>query len=321
MTCCGDAKSSACRGVPDARGLLDAAWASRRSLLSVGLEPCPEYLPEGGAFAPTIEGYERWLMTVAEASAPYAAAYKFNLAFFEALGPDGWSLLKRVRDRLPKGVMVIADAKRGDIGSTAKRYAQATFEWLNADSVTLSPLMGRDSAEPFLAYAGKLCFFLCLTSNPGSADFLQRNGLATDIAKAVTSWGGERACGLVVGATRGGKVAEIRTAAPGAVFLIPGVGAQGGDAEAVCREGIGRPALRAGSSNARPNSESARRADVPEETPPLLFHVTRGLFPDKGEAGAFGDIVARKSASYRDMFASAVDAARAGATKKEEAHA
>lgn len=283
--------------------MLDAAWATRRSLLSVGLEPCPEYLPEGGAFVPTIEGYERWLMAVAEASAPFAAAYKFNLAFFEALGPDGWALLKRVRDRLPKGVMVIADAKRGDIGSTAKRYAQATFEWLNADSVTLSPLMGRDSAEPFLAYAGKLCFFLCLTSNPGSADFLQRNGLATDIAKAVTSWGGDRACGLVVGATRGGKIAEIRAAAPGAVFLIPGVGAQGGDAEVVCREGIG---------NAGMDTST---------TPPLLFHVTRGLFPDKGEAGVFHEIVARKSAAYRNMFASAVDAAHAAATKKEAAHA
>lgn len=286
--------------------MLEGAWASRRSLLSVGLEPCPEYLPPTGEYEPNIAGYERWLMDLAEAAAPHAAAYKFNLAFFEALGPDGWALLKRVRDRLPAGIMVIADAKRGDIGSTAKRYAQATFEWLNADSVTLSPLMGRDSAEPFLAYTSKLCFFLCLTSNPGSADFLQRNGLAVEIAKAAASWGDDRRCGLVVGATRAGKVAEIRAALPGAVFLIPGVGAQGGDAEAVCREGLG-------------DSSTAS----PAITPPLLFHVTRGVLPEKGDSGAFRDIVARKAETYRQMFESAVVAARRTGTPagKEAAHA
>ncbi len=311
----------------DARAMLDGAWASRRSLLSVGLEPCPEYLPPTGEYEATIAGYERWLMDLAEAAAPHAAAYKFNLAFFEALGPDGWALLKRVRDRLPAGIMVIADAKRGDIGSTAKRYAQATFEWLNADSVTLSPLMGRDSAEPFLAYASKLCFFLCLTSNPGSADFLQRNGLAVEIAKAAASWGDDRRCGLVVGATRAGKVAEIRAASPRAVFLIPGVGAQGGDAEAVCREGLGTSALRADNSSTRTNEKSARRADVSGadagRTPPLLFHVTRGVLPEKSDAGTFREIVAKKAGAYRQMFESAVDAARRTRTPagKETAHA
>jgi orotidine-5'-phosphate decarboxylase len=287
--------------MPGAHDMLATAWRGRRSLFSVGLEPCPEYLPASGEFAPTIEGYERWLMAVAEASAPFAAAYKFNLAFFEALGPEGWALLKRVRDRLPAGVMVIADAKRGDIGSTAKRYAQATFEWLNADSVTLSPLMGRDSAEPFLAYANKVCFFLCLTSNPGSKDFLQRNGLSLDIARAVSSWGSAQQCGLVVGATQAGRVAEIRAAAPGATFLIPGVGAQGGDAEAVAREGL---------------------SGFTGETPPLLFHVTRGLFPEKSDTGTFAEVVRRKSASYRDLFASAVDTAMCRTpSPKEAAHA
>ena len=152
------------RWAMNALGTLQAAWSKRGSLLSVGLEPCPEYLPASGEFEPSIDGYEAYLAAIIEATGESAAAYKFNLAFFEDLGPDGWALLKRIRDRIPASAMVISDAKRGDIGSTAKRYAHATFDWLNADAVTLSPLMGRDSAEPFLARRDRLCFFLCLTA-------------------------------------------------------------------------------------------------------------------------------------------------------------
>ncbi|MFM9956951.1 MAG: orotidine-5'-phosphate decarboxylase [Phycisphaerales bacterium] len=298
---------------PNASHMLEAAWRERRSVLSVGLEPCAEYLPGAGAgagaggspFAPTIVGYERWLMAVAEAAAPFASAYKFNLAFFEALGPEGWSLLKRVRDRLPRGVMVIADAKRGDIGSTAKRYAQATFEWLNADAVTLNPLMGRDSAEPFLAYAGKLCYFLCLTSNPGSKDFLQSGDLFLDIARGVSTWGDPERCGLVVGATHPEQVARVREAAPRAPMLIPGVGAQGGEIESVAAAGrcLGTSALKADRIE-----ESARRADAPAG-PGLLFHVTRGVLPGAEESAsepAFRAAVASKCAAYRDRMAAAL---------------
>ena len=264
--------------------LLTRAWRERSSVLSVGLEPCPEYLPASG-FEPTVAGYERFLMDIAEGSAAHAAAYKFNLAFFEALGPDGWAMLKRVRERLPKGVMVIADAKRGDIGSTAKRYAESTFGWLNADAVTLSPLMGRDSAEPFLAYADRLCYFLCLTSNPGSRDFLAKDGLYLRIAREVSAWGGPGQCGLVVGATHPERVAEIRAAAPALAFLIPGVGAQGGEVDSVASAG-------------KINGASA---------PGLLFHVTRGVLTDKGDSGSLKDIVARKCEAYRRLTAAAVE--------------
>lgn len=267
--------------------LLDSAWLHRRSLLSVGLEPCPEYLPPTAEFPDTIQGHERALMAIAEAAAPFAAAYKFNLAFFEALGPDGWAMLKRVRDRLPKGLMVIADAKRGDIGSTAKRYAQSTFEWLNADAVTLSPLMGRDSAEPFLAYSDRLCFFLCLTSNPGSKDFLDSGDLCLKIAREVTRWGRPSQIGLVVGATHPRRAADIRAAAPHATFLIPGVGAQGGDARAVAA------AAQAGAAH-----------------PALLFHATRSLLAGPSDTDPLATVVARKAKEHRDAFADAMSAAR-----------
>ena len=273
--------------------LLESIWQQRRSLLSVGLEPCPEYLPSTAEFPATIDGYERALMVIAEAAAPFAAAYKFNLAYFEALGPEGWAMLKRVRDRLPKGIMVIADAKRGDIGSTAKRYAQATFEWLNADAVTLSPLMGRDSAEPFLAYSGRLCFFLCLTSNPGSKDFLDADNLYLKIAREVPRWGAPSQIGLVVGATHPDRAADIRAAAPHAPFLIPGVGAQGGDARSI-----------------------AASAQANTAYPALLFHATRSLLADAADKDPLAKVVARKARQHRDAFADAIDAAR-----KEAAHA
>lgn len=263
------------------------AWRDRRSLLSVGLEPCPEYLPAAHPeFEPTIAGYERFLMAIVEGATDSAAAFKFNLAFFEALGPEGWSLLKRVRDRLPAHALVIADAKRGDIGSTARRYAQATFDWLNADAVTLSPLMGRDSAEPFLAYRDRLCYFLCLTSNPGSKDFLDRGGLYLEIARAVASWGGAAGSGLVVGATHPGRVSEIRAAAPALPFLVPGVGAQGGEIEAVVRAG----------------------AIAGSPTPGTLFHVTRAVLADANDPGPFHRIVRAKAENFRARIAAAVPA-------------
>ncbi len=276
--------------------LLQNAWRTRATLLSVGLEPCPEYLPVTGEFDPSIAGYERFLMAIVEGGAPSAAAFKFNTAFFEALGPDGWALLKRVRDRLPRGTMVIVDSKRGDIGSTAKHYAQAAFDWLGADAVTLNPLMGRDSAEPFLAYPDKLCFFLCLTSNPGSADFLRRDGLYLRIAREVSRWGG--CIGLVVGATQPQHIAEIRAAAPGAVFLIPGIGAQGGEVESVASACLGGP----------PGGDAG---------PLALFHVTRGVLPDANERAPLAEIVRRRCGSLRERISSAWGSG----SMKERAHA
>lgn len=279
---------------------LQSAWADRRTMLSVGLEPCPEYLPASGEYEPTISGYESFMMSVVEGACSdvVPAAFKFNTAFFEALGPEGWSLLKRVRDRLPAGAVVIADSKRGDIGSTAKRYALAAFDWLGADAVTLNPLMGRDSAEPFLEYPGKLCIFLCLTSNPGSSDFLLRDGLYLRIARDVSAWA--PTVGLVVGATHPARVAEVRAAAAGAVLLIPGLGAQGGE--------VG-PVVAAALQGAAPPFAGS---------PGALFHVTRGVLPEAGDRGPLAEVVRRKCAELR---ASIADIVLRRPALKESAHA
>ncbi len=240
------------------------------ALLSVGLEPAPEYLPAG--FEPTIAGYRAFLSIIVEATRDFAAAYKFNLAFFESLGPDGWHLLHEIRALLPDNALIIADAKRGDIGSTAKHYAKAVYENLAADSITLNPLMGRDSAEPFLAYSDKLAFFLVLTSNPGADDFLLRDNLYQRIAETITQWGSADQLGFVVGATRPQYLAEIRALAPQNTFLVPGVGAQGGDAAAVINNGR-----------------------ISKSETGLLIHATRSLLPAKDDKGDPAAIIRRRT--------------------------
>lgn len=258
---------------------LRSAVALTGSALSVGLEPCDAYVPAG--YGGSIAGHERFLRTIIDATAGLAAAYKFNLAFFEALGPAGWELMFRVRERLPAEALVIADAKRGDIGSTAEHYAAALYERLGADSATVNPLMGRDACEPFLACADRLTFFLVLTSNPGASDFLLPGGLYRRIAEGVASWNTRENAGMVVGATRPEQVAEVRAIAGDAPFLIPGVGAQGGDLESVAASG-------------------RVRGDGPDGTcrgsggAGLLFHVTRGVLPARGEAGDAARLIRSK---------------------------
>ncbi len=271
---------------------LIAARSRTGGLVSAGLEPHAEYLPAG--FAPTIRGYEDFLKLVIDSTAGLVCAYKFNLAFFEALGVAGVDLLYRVRDRLPGDVLVIADAKRGDIGSTARCYAQALYDSLGADSATVNPLMGRDSAEPFLAYRDKLTFFLVLTSNPGAGDFILQDRLYLKVASAVNGWDSAGNCGMVVGATHAPLAAEVRRLAPEVPFLIPGVGAQGGDLDETARH--------------------ARRSGAGFEG--LLFHVTRGLLPSKNEPGDAGEIIRRNATEWRDRTRAAAE--RAG---KEPAHA
>lgn len=270
---------------------LTAAQQRTGGLVSAGLEPHADYLPAG--FAPTLRGYEDFLTLVIDATAGLVCAYKFNLAFFEALGVAGVDLLYRVRDRLPSDVLIIADAKRGDIGSTARCYASALYESLGADSATVNPLMGRDSAEPFLAYRDKLTFFLVLTSNPGAGDFILQDRLYLKLASAVNSWSvpaGGSNCGMVVGATHAPLAAEVRRLAPELPFLIPGVGAQGGDLEDTARH--------------------ARRADGRADGfSGLLFHVTRGLLPARDEPGDPGDIIRRKAVEWRNRTRTAVEQA------------
>ena len=266
---------------------LSSAQRETGSLLSVGLEPDPRRLPAG--VEPTIEAHESFLRTVIEATAGLACAYKANLAFFEALGAPGWALLERIRAAVSAQTVFIADAKRGDIGSTAERYAEAIYGRLGADAATVNPLMGRDSVEPWLAWDDRLTFFLVATSNPGAKDFLVTDGLHERIAARLTEWGAPGRAGFVVGATRGDVVASLRAIGPDAPFLVPGVGAQGGDARAVAEAGAIAPG--------RPGA------------PGLVFHVSRGILPGADESGDIGAVIRAKAEVFRDRIRDAIGAA------------
>ena len=215
------------------------------SLLCVGLDPHEkELFKEGWAGRSEQEKCDAaftFCKTLIDATLPYTVCYKPNAAFFEALGDGGVAVLRRIcRDVIPNDVPVLLDVKRGDIGSTAAAYAQACYDHIGADAVTLSPLMGWDSISPFVTeiYADKGAFLLCKTSNPGSNDLLAlnlegENTLFERIAKLVgTEWASKscKTLGLVVGATDSVAMAKARKAAGDDVWILaPGVGAQGGD--------------------------------------------------------------------------------------------
>jgi orotidine-5'-phosphate decarboxylase len=208
---------------------LNTSARERDSWLCVGLDPVVEHLPVGlpGRAAGVVEFCSRIVL----ATAPYACAFKPNIAFFEALGADAFAILKDVVDSVPDGIPVILDAKRGDIGSTAEMYARAYFDELGVDAVTVNPYMGWDAVRPFAERPNKAAFVLCLTSNQSaeSVQMLPVEGepLFLRIAEMVASWG--ISCGLVVGATRADMIAAVRARCREQVLLIPGIGAQGGD--------------------------------------------------------------------------------------------
>ncbi|MEM9083397.1 MAG: orotidine-5'-phosphate decarboxylase, partial [Planctomycetota bacterium] len=181
---------------------LRAAQRASGSLVSVGLEPAAKYMPP--CFEATIAGYRAFLESIVEAAEGSCAAFKLNVAFFESLGTEGFELMHEVREMVPPTTLLIADAKRGDILTTAEHYARAIYEELGADSTTVNPLMGHDAVEPFLAYRDSLTFVLALTSNPSAKDFLLEHDLYLRIAEQVAAWNGRDAVhsGLVVGATR-----------------------------------------------------------------------------------------------------------------------
>jgi orotidine-5'-phosphate decarboxylase len=197
------------------------------SSLCIGLDPDPRRFPEDLDQGP--EGVYRFCAEIVEATSDHAAAFKPNIAFFESIGVEGMHVLSEVLQHVKRDIPVILDAKRGDIGSTAQHYAQALFDRLKADAVTLNPLLGRDSLEPFMKYKDKGMYILCLTSNPGASDFQIPNDLYLTIAAKAKEWNEDGNLGLVVGATKPEQLAQIRAAAPGLPLLIPGLGAQGGD--------------------------------------------------------------------------------------------
>jgi orotidine-5'-phosphate decarboxylase len=214
---------------------------TRNSVLCVGLDPDPGLLPKHLLKNDLPDAVLAFNCAIIEATGSMACAFKINFAFFEVMGREGWRVLEETRRAIPDGVLAIADAKRGDIGNSARFYAKSVFEDLNFDACTVSPYMGRDSVEPFLQYPDRAAFILARTSNPGSADFQEKdlNGrkLYQAVAETVAQWGREMPgdAGLVVGATSPESLAALRSACPTLPFLIPGLGAQGGDATAVMR--------------------------------------------------------------------------------------
>ena len=174
---------------------------------------------------------------IIEATQDLCVAYKINTAFYEARGAEGWRDLEDTFALIPDEIFTIADAKRADIGNTSAQYARAFFERMDVDALTLAPYMGRDSIAPFLEYRDKWSILLALTSNPGSRDFQMwpegGEPLYKRVLQEAASWAGPDQLMFVVGATHPEKLAEIRALVPEHFFLVPGVGAQGGDLRAV----------------------------------------------------------------------------------------
>jgi orotidine-5'-phosphate decarboxylase len=271
---------------------LAARSAAIGSVLCLGLDPDPEALPRG--FSRDLAGIERFARALLEAAGPYAAAVKPNLAFFEAFGSAGIAALERVRAAVPDDLPVVADAKRGDIGTTSARQAVALWDVLGADAVTVNPYLGATAIAPFLERRDRFAYLLCRTSNPGAGELQDlevaedgaigapRERLHERVARLATTWGPGGTVGLVVGATAPQELAAIRAIAPALAFLVPGVGAQGGDVAAV---------LASGPATAPPGSTGTGRG--------LLVNVSRGI------AGAVTDQAPGASADPFDRVAAA----------------
>jgi orotidine-5'-phosphate decarboxylase len=220
---------------------LAKAAQKNRSLLCIGLDPDPAMMPEG------ITVFE-FNKAIIDATADLVCAYKPNIAFYEAMGNEGLEALKKTRDCVPEHIPVIIDAKRGDIGSTAKAYAQSIFGHFNADAITVNPYLGYDALEPFIEYGDRGVFILCRTSNKGAADFqsltVEQGGghkmLFEVVAEKVNEWNKHGNLGLVMGATYPQELKLIRERYPKMLLLIPGVGAQGGDLGPVVKYGADR---------------------------------------------------------------------------------
>ena len=220
---------------------LRSRWTEANSLVCVGLDPEPEKFPAHLRQRP--DAVFDFCREIIDATAELACCFKPQFAHFAALGAE--QTLQRciayIHEQHP-GVPVILDAKRGDIGSTAERYAIEAFDRYRADAVTLNPYLGRDSVQPFLDRADKGVVLLCRTSNPGAKDFqdLDCGGrpLYQRVAETVArDWNGRGNCLLVVGATWPNELAAVRALVGDLPFLVPGVGAQGGDVEAVLANG------------------------------------------------------------------------------------
>jgi orotidine-5'-phosphate decarboxylase len=274
---------------------LAARSSATHTVLCLGLDPDPAALPEG--FSPDLSGVEAFARLILDAALAHVAAVKPNLAFYEAFGSAGLAALERLRGRIPADVPVVIDAKRADIGSTAARQAVALFDVLGADAVTVNPYLGEEAITPLLERRDGFAYVLCRTSNPGAAE-IQSLVVGRDdatsappeplwarVARRTQSWGPGGTVGLVVGATAPDELAGTRAIAPGLPFLVPGVGAQGGDIATVIRLGPGAAEPAAGRSGGG-----------------LLVNVSRAIAsPATGqESGSRGDPGERIAAAARD---------------------
>ncbi len=246
---------------------LSAASGKNRSLLCIGLDPDPELMPGVDLL--------QFNKAIIDATADLVCAYKPNLAFYEAQGIEGLSALKQTVDYIPDMIPVIADGKRGDVGNTARVYAQALFVTFGFDAATVSPYLGHDSIAPFIDYADKGVFLLCRTSNQGALDFqslvcTESSGggqpgepvpLFQVVAQRAKEWNLRGNIGLVVGATYPQELRLIRRLCPEMVLLIPGIGAQGGDLASAARYGTDERGERAIISSSRQILYASRGKD------------------------------------------------------------
>ena len=218
---------------------LRRASEANQSLLCVGLDPDPRLMP--------IDDIFEFNRAIIDATHDLVCCYKPNMAFYEAFGPPGLKTLRRTLEHIPDDIPVIGDAKRGDIGNTAKAYAASLFEYYGFDAVTANPYLGGDSLAPFLAYADRGVLVLCRNSNPGAADFQlltvsrdngEQRPLYMEVAARCNDWNVSGNVGLVVGATYPEELRRVRQQCPDLPILLPGIGAQGGDLRASVTNGL-----------------------------------------------------------------------------------
>ena len=216
----------------------------KRSFLCVGLDTDIKKIPQH--LLSEEEPIFAFNKAIIDATAQYCVAYKPNLAFYESLGVEGWiafeKTVKYIQANYPD-MFIIADAKRGDIGNTSEMYARSFFDHLNIDSVTVAPYMGEDSVKPFLGYEGKWVILIALTSNKGSHDFqmikdTEGEQLFERVMRTAQTWATPDEMMFVVGATQGERFTDVRKVAPKSFLLVPGVGAQGGSLQDVCKYGM-----------------------------------------------------------------------------------
>ncbi|MEN6511051.1 MAG: orotidine-5'-phosphate decarboxylase [Chloroherpetonaceae bacterium] len=255
---------------------LNKSYANYKNALCIGLDPDYHKLPAG--FPQTPSGLYDFLIEIINATQDLAVSYKINFAFYEVFGSKGIEVIEKIIPKISQDKFLIADVKRSDIGNSSKFYAAAVYDNLPFDAATLNPLMGMDSLEEFFNYSNKLNFVLALTSNPGAKDFLYNMNfyptLFREIIRKFTENFSEENLGFVVGATKPEYAINARLLAPKYTFLIPGIGAQGGDLEQL------------------------RKANIM----PALFNVSRDIiFPDN--SGDYFEAVRNKALEYSQLLA------------------